>query len=385
MIYGSSAWLIQKRLLLFIFVQMLKVSGNPVHAFKGIVRLRKLRRDAHGNKVISKFVKANKRYYWVTDFPGFPTANLKYILQGEFERQQNSSPEKHLLIPQQTLIWGITNRCALRCSHCYDWDNIDTHEHLNSEQLHQILQKIEEHGIRHVQLSGGEPLARFDDLISILNKAADKIDFWLLTSGFGLTAEKAKALKEAGLRGVNISLDHWDEEQHNLFRNNAKSYSEACNAVKHCREAGILVSLSLCATREFISEENLQRYARQARNMGANFIRILEPRAVGHFSNQNVQLRSLHIQLISSFMKRMNSDPEYKEFPIVVFFGFHQRKLGCMGAGNRYMYIDANGEIHACPFCRGSVGNVFSIPLNTAIAKLRDNGCQAFKMYSENT
>lgn len=155
------------------------------------------------------------------------------------------------------------------------------------------------------------------------------------------------------------------------------------DAVKNCRNAGILVSLSVCATREFVTRENLEKYASLAKSVGANFIRILEPRAVGKFSNQKVHLDIEQIDLLGSFMKQMNSAPEYKNFPIVIFFGYHQRSLGCMGAGNRYLYLDSNGEFHACPFCQCSVGNVFSISFNEAISNLRKKGCHAFHMYQK--
>ena len=362
---------------------MMKVSGNPVLALQGLKQIRKLRRSANGNHNISKFVKSGNKYYWATDFPGFPSSNLKEFMQFEFIRfNQTHQSENNLSIPQQTIIWGITNRCGLKCSHCYDWENIDSKEHLTVEQLKQVFLKIENHGIRHVQLSGGEPLVRFNDLASIVKLNSEKTDFWLLTSGFGLTPEKANKLKEAGLIGVNISLDHWDEQKHNSFRNNPKSYYWVMEAIHNCRNAGILISLSLCATREFVTVENLKKYALLAKSMGVNFIRILEPRAVGNFSGQKVHLSPDQIKILTQFLEQMNSKSEYKKFPIVIFFGYHQRNLGCMGSGNRYMYIDANGEIHACPFCRGSVGNIFSLPLNDAIGKLREKGCQAFKMYS---
>ncbi len=383
LLYGRKVWFIVKRLRAFIFWQILKVNRNPLTAIREVQRLKKLRSTVHGNQRITKFVKSGSLYYWVPDFPGFPSANLKKLMQLEFLRNEGFEGQKNSqIIPQQTIIWGITNRCPLQCSHCYDWDNIDSKEHLSLEQLKHILQKIENQGIRHIQLSGGEPLNRFDDMISLLNEAAHRIDFWMLTSGYGLTEQKAKALKEAGLVGVNISLDHWDESEHNRFRNNAKSYEWVLKAVENCKKEGILVSLSICATREFTSEENLRKYMELAKKIGAHFIRILEARQVGRFSDKQVRLGKDQIGMISDFAIRMNNHSEFKDFPIVVFFAYHQRKIGCMGAGNRYLYIDANGDFHACPFCRGRKGNALTDSFNSSIKKLRSAGCQAFKTVS---
>ena len=379
-LFGKRVRFLRKKLHFFIFWQILKLNKNPLSAFREIKRLQKLRSSVQGNQRITKFVKSDKLYYWVTDFPGLPSPNLKKLMQFEFRRNErfkgNGNVEN---IPQQTIIWGITNRCTLQCTHCYDWDNIDSRDHLSLEQLKIILRKIEDQGIRHVQLSGGEPLSRFDDMISILKEASQRIDFWLLTSGFELTKDKAIALKNAGLTGANISLDHWDEKEHNNFRNNPKSFEWVLKAVENCKKAGIMVSLSLCATREFVNEENLEKYGELAKKIGAHFIRILEPRQVGRFSDKIVHLSKDQIDQLSNFTNLMNNHPDFGDFPIVVFFGYHQRKLGCMGAGNRYLYIDANGDFHACPFCRGRKGNALYDSFSDSIEGLRRDGCKAFK------
>ncbi|HEX7584635.1 MAG TPA: radical SAM protein, partial [Prolixibacteraceae bacterium] len=247
------------------------------------------------------------------------------------------------------------------------------------ESLRKILAIFKANGIRHIQFSGGEPLARFNDLVELIREASTSMDCWLLTSGFGLTPEKAIALKKAGLTGANISLDHWDPQLHNNFRNNEKSFSMVTEAIRNCRNAGIMVSLSLCATREFVSEENLMKYATLAKDLGVQFIRILEPRSVGKFARQKVRLDDQQVEILSKFAIRLNTIPEFKDFPIIAFFGYHQRKLGCFGAGNRYVYVDPNGDMHACPFCRGKMGNLLEEPFDQIIEKVKVIGCHEFE------
>jgi MoaA/NifB/PqqE/SkfB family radical SAM enzyme len=65
-------------------------------------------------------------------------------------------------------------------------------------------------------------------------------------------------MKANGLTGAIISLDHWDEEQHNRFRGHEKSFFWVQEAARNCHEAGIVVCLSLCPVKSFVTEENVR-------------------------------------------------------------------------------------------------------------------------------
>jgi radical SAM protein with 4Fe4S-binding SPASM domain len=54
--------------------------------------------------------------------------------------------------------------------------------------------------------------------------------------------------------------------------------------------------------------------------------------------------------------------------------------LGCFGAGNRYLYIDPNGDVHACPFCRGKQGNMLEETFPEIVEKIKKAGCREFEV-----
>jgi len=320
LVIGFWCEIIRIRLLLFVAYQAFIVFKDPVKALRGLQKLLLLRKSVLGNKKITKMVKVGNRYYWNIDFPGFPSVNLKSRVRNEFIRINTESNSRGNL---QTVIWGITSRCSLNCQHCYDWNNISENDKLTLPELIEILSKLKKDGVRHIQLSGGEPINRFDDLISIIELEARSIDFWLLTSGFGLSLEKAARLKNAGLVGINISLDHWDKDKHNTFRGNSKSFEWVVQAIENCQKVGLFVSLSLCATKEFVTKENLIKYACLARNNNVNIIRILEPRSVGRYSGEDVLISNQQVEILEDFVEDMNSNPEYLYYPIINFVGFH--------------------------------------------------------------
>jgi MoaA/NifB/PqqE/SkfB family radical SAM enzyme len=351
----------------------LKMNHHPVRAFKLLRSLVKERKAIHNNTGRTKALKADSQYYWSVNFPGWPSKKFNYFINNELLRI--NSPDKHIL---QTIIFSITNICPLHCIHCYESDNLSDTNRLTLEDLKIVMDKIRDKGIRHIQFSGGEPLSRFNDMIELMNYSGKMNDYWISTSGFGLTYKKALVMKENGLTGAMISLDDWDENRHNGFRGHDKSFYWVQEAAKNCLKAGIIICLSLCPVKDFVTEDNLSRYYLLAKSLGAGFIRIMEPRKAGRFTEKDILLDEKHIDIIEKFMMTRNCNPAYAKYPIILFGGYHQRKTGCYGAGNRYLFIDTNGDLHACPFCRNPLGNILSEPIDTGIDKAKAIGCHLF-------
>lgn len=357
---------------------ILRISFNKCHnPVKAIALLNSLiieRLRLHENSGNHKAVRCGSRYYWSINMPGWPSEAFDHFVSNEFKRIH--SPASSSL---QTIIFGITNVCPLNCIHCYEAENISDHEKLSAEELKMIMARIIENGIRHIQFSGGEPLNRFDDMIGLMKLAGKNSDYWINTSGFGLSQERALKMKENGMTGAVISLDDWDEKKHNDFRQNKKSFYWVQEAVKNCISSGIIVCISVCPVRDFVSEENFDRIHKLAKNMGASFMRILEPRQEGKFTGKDVLLNAMQIETIHKFMFSRNTGSAYKNYPIIQFPGHYSRKHGCLGAGNRYLYIDPAGYFHSCPFCRKPLGNAIKNSISEGAGWARTEGCHAFK------
>lgn len=347
---------------------------DPIKAFKALHLLIQKRIAFKGN-ARRPFFFANGRYFFTPNIPGWPSKSFNKFILNELNNSLQFR-EGHSRLT--TMIFSITNRCPLRCKHCFEWERLDDKESLRMEDIRTILDKFQEYGVSHVQIGGGEPMVRYDDLINLLQNAGSGTDFWLLTSGYNLTLEKAKQLKQAGLTGVRISLDHWEKQLHNTFRGSDKSFDWALDAARNSAKAGLVVGFAACVTREFLTEQFLMRYLNFARNMNVEFIFLLEPRETGHFKNEEVTLSLDKIKLIESFYIKVISSPEFEKYPFVDYPGYHQRKLGCFGAGIRYLYIDSEGSVNACPFCQGKIGNAITDDLNDVIQKVRAKGCHMF-------
>ena len=112
---------------------------------------------------------------------------------------------------------SVTDRCDLRCAYCMPERMVflPKAEVLTLEELRALAQAFIARGVRKIRLTGGEPLVR-RDMIELVRALGREIgsgldELTLTTNGMRL-AEFAPALKDAGVRRVNVSLDTRDAE-----------------------------------------------------------------------------------------------------------------------------------------------------------------------------
>ncbi len=317
-----------------------------------------------------KFVEFDNRIYVNCNIPGLPFPDFfNRLIQLSNENQDDL---KKLAIVQI----GFTKKCPLNCEHCYEGKILNQPEALTLNEHKLIVAKLQEIGVPMIQFGGGEPLNRFHDLVEVLRSAKNTSDFWIYSSGFGLTADKARELKKAGLTGVSISLDHFEESKHNAFRKNEKSYKKAIDAIKNAQEAGLLTALTICITRSFCKPENLDAYHQLAFQLKVPFVQFMEPRSTGNYEGQDVTLGKHEIETLSNFYINRNSQKEYKHLPIIQYTGYQQRNKSCGGAGKRYIYIDTDGYVSACPFCQNKKSHFLYGNLTYAVKSLKEEGCE---------
>ncbi len=113
---------------------------------------------------------------------------------------------------------SVTDRCQFRCPYCRP-EHGDTPcepmaDYLQPEEIGRVTRVLSTLGIRTVRFTGGEPLLRRDlpQIIAAV-RAVGIEDLALTTNAALLTPGRAKALADAGLQRINISLDTLNEER----------------------------------------------------------------------------------------------------------------------------------------------------------------------------
>lgn len=366
---------IRSRIVRIIFFNYHSIAKS-MQLLKHLLRFRK---NALGENKIMKYAYVDGKYYLGMYIPGFYTKAFEAFILGEVSRIMPLRRQSNRFT---SVLFSITKKCVLRCEHCFEWETLNGEEQLSLPDLKTIAAKFQKLGTAQIHFSGGEPMQRLEDLLEVLNTIDAKTECWVLTSGYNLTIENARKLKSAGLTGVVVSIDHYLPEMHNQFRGSAKSFYWAQQAVQNAISAELVTAISICATNSFICRENLLAYAEMAKELGVSYIQIFEPRSVGHYLNKDIELSVENIKILEDFFFTMNKSKEYQEYPIVLYHGIYQRRVGCFSAANRHIYVDADGDIHDCSFCRSKAGNALTGDIEQIVEQLKTTGCSKFKTVS---
>jgi MoaA/NifB/PqqE/SkfB family radical SAM enzyme len=130
----------------------------------------------------------------------------------------------------------VTNRCNLKCSFCDFWPNpAPLSEELSVADYAKVSSELSALGTFLVSLEGGEPFVR-KDLVDIVRTFSAAHITAVFTSGWFVTEENARALWDAGLTHISVSIDYVDAHAHDGKRGLAGTTDRAWRAVNILRD-----------------------------------------------------------------------------------------------------------------------------------------------------
>lgn len=170
---------------------------------------------------------------------------------------------------------SVTDRCNLRCCYCMPEgvQDVGMKSILTFEEIWEIVRTGVSLGITHIRITGGEPLVRKGcvDLIRGIREIPGVETITMTTNGV-LLGNYGKQLKEAGVDGVNISLDTLDPEE--FYKITGKrELQEVLAGIRAAKTAGLPVKLN-AVNRKELDPIPLVRYA-QEENLPLRFIEMM--------------------------------------------------------------------------------------------------------------
>ncbi len=182
---------------------------------------------------------ADQRYLAMVPHIPTPAADVTGLLSDSLAR------------PLRDLRISVTDRCNFRCSYCMPKEVFDKNYSflpqtslLSFEEITRTARLFVAHGVQKIRLTGGEPLLRkhIEVLIGMLSELrtpdGSALDLTLTTNA-SVLAKKAKALKDAGLQRITVSLDALNDSIFRRMNDAAFPVSEVLKGI----EAAVAVGL----------------------------------------------------------------------------------------------------------------------------------------------
>ena len=225
-----------------------------------------------------------------------PLADLRHSLRPLPAPDPDGGPQgllaDRLGRPLRDLRISVTDRCNFRCSYCmpkevFDkrYDFLPHSALLSFEEITRLARQFIAHGVRKLRLTGGEPLLRknlerlVEMLAALRTPDGQALDITLTTNG-SLLARKARALKDAGLQRVTVSLDALDDAVFKRMNDVDFPVAEVLRGIDEAQAVGLAPIKVNMVVKRGTNDQELLPMARHFRHSGI-VLRFIEYMDVG--------------------------------------------------------------------------------------------------------
>jgi len=251
--------------------------------------------------------------------------------------------------PLRDLRISVTDRCNFRCTYCMpadvfgkDYVFLPHSQILTFEEITRLVRLFTQHGVQKVRITGGEPLVRRDleKLIAMLRDVPGVDDLTLTTNG-SLLKRKARALKEAGLKRITVSLDSLRHDVFKAMNDVDFPVSGVLEGIEAAAEAGLSPIKINMVVQRGVNDADILDMASYFRGTG-HILRFIEYMDVGTTNGWRLE------QVVSAgeILARIEGT-----YPLARVPSQYPGEVA-----ERYRYLDGAGEIGIIssvsqPFC----------------------------------
>lgn len=181
---------------------------------------------------------------------------------------------------------SVIDRCNFRCVYCMpkkvfgrDYPFLPRTELLSFEEIVRIASIGVEHGVEKIRITGGEPLLRrhLENLIEQLARLP--VELTLTTNG-ALLKQKVRALRDAGLHRITVSLDGLDEAVFKRMNDVDYPVRDVLDGIEAAAAAGLAPVKINCVVKRGINDCQILPLVEHFRHSG-HVLRFIEYMDVG--------------------------------------------------------------------------------------------------------
>ncbi|MDO4620335.1 MAG: radical SAM protein [Lachnospiraceae bacterium] len=244
-----------------------------------------------------------------------------------------------------------TSACNLRCTGC--WAAEYGHKlNLTYDEIDSIIRQGKELGIHLFMFTGGEPLVRKKDILSLAEKHND-VAFHIYTNGTLIDEDFCKEVQRLGNLSFAISVEGFEEV--NDSRRGGGVFQKVMHAFDLMREYGLIFGASICYTRPNIPTITSDEFITMLEEKGCRYAWYFHYMPVGNEAD---------VSLLPSMEQReymLHKIREIRHDRMLFTMDFQNDGEfvgGCIAGGRNYCHINSNGDVEPCVFIHYSGANI---------------------------
>ena len=251
--------------------------------------------------------------------------------------------------------WAIlmdpTSGCNLHCTGCWAAE-YGNKLNLTLEELDSIISQAEALGCYFFIYSGGEPLVRKKDIITLCERHPEAA-FLAFTNGTLIDDAFADEMLRVKNFVPAISIEGFEEATD--FRRGKGTYAAVVRAMNRLKERKLLFGASCCYTSKNVDVIGSEAYYDSLIGLGAKFMWLFTYMPVGNDAVPELMVTAEQREYMYHFVRAMR---DKKPLFTMDFWNDGEYADGCIAGGRRYLHINANGDVEPCAFIHYSDSNI---------------------------
>ena len=249
-----------------------------------------------------------------------------------------------------TLVAELTYRCGLRCAYCSNPVHLQSFgAELDTPTWARVFREAEELGVMQVTLTGGEPLLRHDLELLVREARALELYTTLITSGIPLERERLVRLHEAGLDGLQLSIQDTDSATAARIAG-VDALKQKAYVAAWARELGIPLTVNVVLHRQNLAR--LPELIALAESWGAERLELAHVQYLGWALENRAALLPTAAMIAEARAEIARARARLgrrMELLAVLPDYFSETPRACMeGWGRRYMVVVPDGRVVPC-------------------------------------